>query len=130
MGENNNTGYALGMVGGVITLVVGILIAFLGAALTFFLAGIGAVLGAWGIIAGILMIVGSMMLKGKNHKNGSLLLLVFSILGLITMQGLLVGPILGLIGSIFALSKTTPKSRAIPKPVTIKKVVRKKKTKK
>jgi len=84
--EGNTAAFALGLVGGILVLIGGILTALFGAALTFFLAGIGAIIGAWGIICGIVIIIGStMMKKAESVRTGGILTLIFSILSLITM---------------------------------------------
>ena len=58
-----------------------------------------------GIIVGVMLIIGSVMCKGDKVKTGGVLLIVFGALGLITVQGWVVGPILGLIGGILAVAQ-------------------------
>ena len=63
----------------------------------------GAIIVGWGIIVGLLLIVSGM--KYEKNKNWAIVGLVFSILGLVTFQGFIIGPILGIIGSALALKK-------------------------
>ena len=57
----------------------------------------------WGIIVGLLLIISAM--KYKKEKGWATADLIFSILGLITFQGLIIGPVLGIIGSAMAMSE-------------------------
>jgi hypothetical protein len=101
----SNTSYLLALAGGIITLLSGILASVLGAALTFFIFGIGAVIGVWGMIVGIILIFTSFLMKSKKSKTGSILCLIFSILGIVSIQGFVIGPLLALIGSIISFSE-------------------------
>lgn len=91
-------------VGGVITLVVGILEALIGALLTLFALGIGGIIGVWGILCGaILLWSARMMRRSDDAKAGAALAMVFSVLALISLQGVVVGPVLALAGGIVKL---------------------------
>jgi len=76
-----------------------------GNSVEFWLLGIqGTSIGLWGILCGALIIVGYILAQDtKNRITGFNLILVFSILALVTAQGWLVGPILGIIGAITGL---------------------------
>jgi hypothetical protein len=115
MAENDysNIGFILGLVGGILVLVVGgilgVIFSMIGSAAAAAGApGFGAmfiVLGVLGILSGILMIVGSAFIKNPQKRTmGSILLLVFSIIGLFTAGGgFIVGSILGIIGAVMGL---------------------------
>ena len=108
--------FGLGLASGIIILIVsiilGLIIAVLGAAATFFVGGIGAALGIglmiWGIIVGILIIFGSLMMKDpKKARTGSILVLIFAILGFFTPgAGFYIAPILGIIGGALGIART------------------------
>lgn len=93
----------LGLIGGIITALIGLIALILeirSAATT------GILLGIWGILCGGLMIYGSTLLRVEDKfKLGSILLIVFSALALITLQGLIIGPVIGLIGGILTQTK-------------------------
>lgn len=108
-----STAFILVLIGGLITLVAG-LISLIG---TSFLAStmsslypagvatmigtIGAAVGVWAIICGAVLTFGAFQIRGKKDtKNWKIIILIFSILSLITLQGYIIGPILGLIGSL------------------------------
>lgn len=105
--------YWFALIGGIITLAVAlVVIAFspIMALATFFVGGIAGamfmVYGVWGVICGIMMIVAANMIKQKQKdkiKTGYILLLVFSLLALITMEGVIIGPLFGLIAAILGL---------------------------
>lgn len=93
----------LGLIGGIITILIGIftLVIEISNNSSF---GIG--LSIWGIATGMFMIFGVSLLKDKEHFNvGSIVLLVVSILSLITVQGLVIGPLIALVGAILSRSK-------------------------
>ncbi|RLF03423.1 MAG: hypothetical protein DRJ64_08340 [Thermoprotei archaeon] len=99
----------LGIIGGIITLIFGVLNAIGG---VFYAIGgghqlfvslgiIGTIWGIIGIIFGIEMVKSVVMMnKVESIRRGVNLMLIFSILGLITMQGWIIGPILGLVSGI------------------------------
>jgi Gpi18-like mannosyltransferase len=96
----------LSLIGGLITLLVGVGITLLGA---FFasvapgaglFAAIAGILGIYGIILGIVLIVFAFK---EENRSLAIVALVLSIIGLITGQGIYVGPILGIIGSALVL---------------------------
>lgn len=102
-------GGILNLIGGIITLVVGAFSAVVGAAVASAIPGAGifgamaGILGVWGIIVGLILIVSAF--KYKKGNSWALIGLIFSILGLITLQGIFVGPILGIIGSALAMNE-------------------------
>ena len=97
----------LSSIGGILILIYGLFEFVAGNLLTdlpiTYMIGISAI-GFWGIVAGFLVIISAF--KYKKNKNWAVIGLVFSILGLLTFQGLFVGPILGIIGSALAMSKS------------------------
>ncbi|MDI6798755.1 MAG: hypothetical protein QMD12_02045 [Candidatus Aenigmarchaeota archaeon] len=102
----NKTAYVLSLVGGIFTVIGGIVVLLLGASLMFIpvFGAIGMGVGIWGLVCGILIIVGGVMINKGSAKTGGIVALIFSILGLVTLQGFVVGPILGLVGGILALT--------------------------
>ena len=101
-----HTEYVMGLVGGIITLVVGILSLIFGALWVSVFKNLGIFLGIWGIGCGILIIIGALMFKNDTKsKAGALLMLIFGIAGVITLQGWLIGPILAIIAGALGLSK-------------------------
>lgn len=77
-------------------------------------------LSLWGVICGTLTVVGAILIdSGEIHKvkNGSILVLVFSILSWIGADaGLLVGFVLGLVGAILGLTWKPPIAEKPPAP--------------
>ena len=100
-------GFILGLIGGIITVIIGIIVILIEIGkqdLDYF--GIG--LAIWGIVTGGLIIASSILIRQKEHlKMASLMMLIISILALITMQGLIIGPIISLIGSIMLKHKSS-----------------------
>jgi len=99
------TGQILTLIGGIFSLAGGVLTLF-GTALIAGLAGdlatgIVAAVGIWGVVVGAVMMLGAIM----QNRTGAIIGLIFSILGLITLQGFVIGPILGIIGSAMDLGK-------------------------
>ena len=103
--ENIKIPDTLVIIAGFVTLIAGIISAIIGNSVEFWLLGVqGITIGIWGILCGALMIFGYILAReNKNRKNGFNLVLVFSILALITAQGWLIGPLLGVVGSIMGL---------------------------
>ncbi|NIQ06743.1 MAG: hypothetical protein GWO20_13745 [Candidatus Korarchaeota archaeon] len=62
-------------------------------------------LGVWGILCGGIGVISSFMMRGKWITVGAVLAIIFGVLGLFTVQGLLIGPILILIGGIIGVIK-------------------------
>ena len=87
----------LGLIGGIFTFLIALIIVIqLSSAGT-----IELVFGISGLVIGAAIITSSILLSKKEHfKLGSILLMVFSILGLITLQGLIIGPVISLFGAI------------------------------
>ena len=87
----------LGLIGGIFTILIALIVLLqLGKEGTTELA-----FGIWGAIIGIVIVVSSIMLKTpEKFKLGSILLIVSSVLALITLQGLIIGPIISFAGGI------------------------------
>jgi hypothetical protein len=100
------------LVGGLLVLIVGGLVAALGSAFAMFGAGMfGAAVGALGgvqIIFGILLILSGIW---AEKKGWAIIGLIISILSLITLGGLIIGPILGIIGGALGLKGTSAKKK-------------------
>ena len=58
------------------------------------------VVGAISIIAGILVLVGGWMISQKKKKNGSLIAILFALVGFAGGGGFLIGTLLGLAGGV------------------------------
>lgn len=57
------------------------------------------ILTVWGIIFGIISFIGAIMMQNsKNLKTYGTLVLIFNIFGILSLQGFIIGPILGIIG--------------------------------
>jgi len=68
--------------------------------------GIGGIFGLFGIACGILVIIGAAMMyvRPEQHVPWSIVILVFTILGVLsTLGGLVIGLIPGLMGGILGL---------------------------
>ena len=92
--------FVLVLIGGIFTLLEGIAVAIIGAEI-FFLARIGVE-----IISGIIMIVAAVLMNNTNISKvhmWSEAALLFTIIGLASGGGFVIGFILGLIGSILGL---------------------------
>ena len=94
------------LTGSIVTILAGIISAFVGSTVEFWLLGLyGTAIGIWGIICGIIMFMGYIITRDKNKKNICFsTALVISILALITLQGWIVGPLLGLMGAIIGMN--------------------------
>ena len=93
------------LTGGIVTIFAGLMSLFLGSSVEYwFLHLSGAGISLWGIICGIIMLVGYTISKDKKKRNiGFSIALIISILALITFQGWIIGPLLGIIGSIVGI---------------------------
>ena len=115
MADKPTVAFVLSLFGGIIYLLVGLVVSafpsFLGSYADLAgVPGVGvaiAVVGGVGLISGVLMFVGSIMMKTTRTSRvrmGSVLVLVFTIIGAaFTVGGFGVGFILALIGSIMGL---------------------------
>jgi len=114
--------YGLSLAGGIITVLVGVLFVIVSLALPAWMimmpqfAGIAraaiALFGVWGVVVGIILLLGANMLAGKNKeraRQGSMLVLIFGTLGLVTLQGFVIGPIIAIIGGAIAVGETSKK---------------------
>ena len=63
-------------------------------------------LGTIGMLSGIIVLVSSFLtLKSRTAKKGSILIILFSAIGLVSGGGFIVGTILGIIGGVLVLTK-------------------------
>ena len=108
--EVTRPAYMLGIIGGAITLAISLFLLleliqtnnFLSFGWVSFL-GIAVLVH---IAVSILMLVGSYLLRVEHHSlGGSIMLLCASILGLNFASGLVVGPILGIIGGVLGMAE-------------------------
>ena len=116
--------FGLAIAGGIITLIISIIgglysvmmISAVGALASAFGAegvttaaiGVAVAMLVWGIVASALVIVGAMMMrKPSKARTGAILVLVFGILCFFTpWAGLIIGPILAIIGGALGITKT------------------------
>lgn len=111
--EKPTAAFILSLIGGVFILVGGVGYAYFGAIcgglVGMFAPGMGALIFlymALGLICGIVVIIGAIMINSADPskvKTGSILVLVFSIISLISGGGYYVGVILGIVGGILGL---------------------------
>jgi hypothetical protein len=113
--EKPTAAYALSLIGGILILIGGIGHAFLGAicgSLVSMIPGAESAGGviflymSLGLICGIIVIIGAVMINKAEPakvKTGSVLVLVFSIISIISGGGFYIGTILGIVGGILGL---------------------------
>lgn len=135
MTEKPTAAFVLSLIAGILILIGGLGAAIIGAicgammgALEPYVPGAGFVGGlvvlsaSLGLISGILVIIGAIMInkaEPSSVRNGSIIVLIFSILSLIFSNGgFYIGFILGLIGGILGLvwkpSPPTPPAPGLP----------------
>jgi len=93
----------LGVLGGLITLVVGAVAAAGTAVPAWGVISLGASAGLVGVVVGILTLIFAWM--SEKNKGIWALWLIFSLIGLAVGVGVVIGPLLALIGSLWALKK-------------------------
>lgn len=105
--EEMTVPFILGLVAGIFVLIVNVFVTIAGAAIPL-LGGMLAAVGIWGIIDGILLIVGSILMRNPAQaKIGSILVLIFGILAFFTAGfGFIVFPILAIVGGALGISKS------------------------
>ncbi len=61
------------------------------------------IISSLGIVCGIIVIVGAFLINGAEYRKlGAVLVIIFSLLGIMGGGGFLIGSIIGIIGAIFA----------------------------
>lgn len=129
MADKPTAAFILSLIGGIFIIIVGLVTIALGS----FIGGLGfgtggavvAGIGAIGLICGLLTILGAVWINSGEQgkvRNGSILVLIFSILSLIfaATGGFVIGFLLGLIGAILGLTwkpSMTETTAAPPPPV-------------
>ncbi|GBC75079.1 hypothetical protein HRbin06_00392 [archaeon HR06] len=121
MGEKPTEAYILSLIASILILINSLIIL-----IPFFAFGhffnrfMGGMMTFWypmftgffivGLIAGIVILIGSLLLNSKPNQSVTwgTLILVFSILSLFTMGGFLVGAVLGIVGGILAITWKPP----------------------
>ena len=103
-------GYIFSLVSGIIILVVTIIAISIISILTRYLGnllGIFAyILLGMHLLSGILITIGSILIKKEDHSlAGSILVLVVSSVGILIGTGLYIGPAVGLVGGILGLKE-------------------------
>ena len=104
----------LSLVGGLLVLISGFFISFVVIAFSFLTPIFGRfsntliiLLSLVPIVLGGLMIKESFYLKNKLERSSCVRLLVYSIISLILALGFIVGPLIGVIGSVVGLKTKT-----------------------
>ncbi|MCS7125343.1 MAG: hypothetical protein NZ929_00290 [Aigarchaeota archaeon] len=123
--------FALSLIGGIFiiigSLVTALVTVLFGGVLMLipFVGGLGAliiVFGIIGLVFGIITLIGATMINSGDPskvRTGSILVLIFSILSLLTGGGFIIGFILALIGSILGLTwkpSEKPRYESLPPP--------------
>lgn len=90
------------MLGGLITLIVGAAVAAGTSVPSYALVSVGSA-GLVGVVVGILTLIFAWM--AEKNKGIWALWLIFSLIGLAVGVGVVIGPLLALIGSLWALKK-------------------------
>ena len=122
MSEKPSAAFVLSLIAGIFILIGGLAIAAVGAIFVFLpVAGAAiAAIGVFGIICGLLTILGAIWINsGQKDKvrNGAILVLIFSILSWVgAIGGFFLGFLLGLIGSILALTWNPPATQTTQSP--------------
>ena len=128
MGDKPTAAMVLSLIGGLFVIFGGAALAFVGSLIgSLNVTGTGAAsstalgLGIAGVIMGIIMVVGGFMMYSKptSAKMWGVIVLILSIISWVTaLGGFLIGFLLGLIGSILALTfKPTMAPGAMPPPM-------------
>jgi hypothetical protein len=128
MADKPTAAFVLSLIGGIFILIGGLVTIAVGS----FIGGLGfgfggaaiAAFGAVGLICGLLTILGAVWINSGEQgkvRNGSIMVLIFSILSLIfaATGGFFIGFLLGLIGAILGLTwkPSMPETTAPPPPV-------------
>ncbi|MBI2583213.1 MAG: adenylyltransferase/cytidyltransferase family protein [Candidatus Aenigmarchaeota archaeon] len=106
-----NAPFILSLIGGLLILVQGLATLAIGATLASAVPGAGAVTGLLGALSAVVIIFALLVLFGAwkmnkgDMRTGGIIVLVFSIVGLLGGGGLVIGSILGIIGGILALTQ-------------------------
>lgn len=116
MAEKATAAFVLSLIGGIIYFLIGALVAVV-AAFIHTIPGVGeiaiaglavAAVGGIGLVSGVLIIIGSAMMNSSVRsrvRTGSIIVLVFTLVGApFTAAGLIVGLLLGIVGSILGLT--------------------------
>ena len=128
MGDKPTAAMVLSLIGGLFVIFGGAALAFVGSLIgSLNVTGTGAAsntalgLGIAGVIMGIIMVVGGFMMYSKptSAKMWGVIVLILSIISWVTaLGGFFIGFLLGLIGSILALTfKPTMAPGAVPPPM-------------
>ncbi|MCD6370863.1 MAG: hypothetical protein J7L63_05175 [Thermoplasmata archaeon] len=119
--EYPQAAFVVSLIGGIFILLNGLLISSVGGIIVIHHPGAGMALVAVGLVLGIVVLIGTMMMRDPQKvKVGSILVLVFSIFSLPIGGGFIIGFLLGLIGGILGLTWKPPRQTVIiPPPPTI-----------
>jgi hypothetical protein len=127
MPEKPTAAFVLSLLGGIFIIIGGLIYAvifsIIGGVFDVFgfggLGGIITIIGVLGIVWGILVLVGAIMMNSEDKskvRTGSILVLIFSILSWFgAAGGIIIGFLLGLIGSILGLT-WNPSRYEVPPP--------------
>jgi len=115
MSQKPTAAFVLSIIGGVLILIGAIVVAavagIVGGLLSLvpfvgIFGGLAIIFGVLGLVFAIAVMYGAVMINSGEHqkvRTGSILVLAFSILSLITGGGFVIGLILGLIGGILGI---------------------------
>ena len=124
--EKPQTAFVLSLTGGILMIIGGGItsIWFMSGGSGFggMMGGMGGMMGSMGfpfgfmggfsligLIAGILVVIGAIMLNSRpaEHTSWGTIILIFSIISFLGMGGFFIGAILGIVGGSLALSQET-----------------------
>jgi hypothetical protein len=128
MADKPTAAFVLSLIGGIFILIGGLSYIALGSVIGGLGFGLGGValagIGVFGLICGLLTILGAVWINSGEQgkvRNGSILVLIFSILSFVgAAGGFFLGFLLGLIGAILGLTwkpSTTGTTATPPPPV-------------
>lgn len=101
-------GFVISLVAGIVILGVAIFASFIAKGIV---ANYGAIFSFFAYfllvsnyLAGIMVIIGSILIKHEDHSlAGSIIVLIISLVGILTGMGVFVGPVMGVIGGVVGL---------------------------
>ncbi len=87
---------------------------------TGFIPFVAAGIGIWGIVCGIVVLVGSYMLRSRpaSHVAWGVIILIFSLVSIFAGGGFVIGMILGIVGGILAIVWKPPHASGAAKEST------------
>lgn len=105
--ESHHSIYGLNLAAGIVTLLAGILVLFFGNLFALFELPLGSMAALPNIVCGAVILILTLVTMKRHFRLTNVFVLIFSLIALATPpNGFIIGPVLGLIGSIYALART------------------------